>query len=47
MENTSTNNKKTWVTPEIFNESLEETKGKQHYITSEWTSSFIGSFGPS
>lgn len=35
------NSKKTWITPEIFNESIEETEGK---ITHPYEG---GPFGPS
>ena len=41
MENSTSNSKKTWITPEIFNESIEETEGKLNQ------SSESGSFGPS
>jgi hypothetical protein len=41
MENSTPNSKKTWITPEIFNESIEETEGK---ITHPYEG---GPFGPS
>ena len=41
MENSTSNSKKTWITPEIFNESIEETEGKVN------NASESGPYGPS
>ncbi len=48
MENKgNTQQKKTWITPELIDESIEETEGKQFFPYAETPSQGPSSAGPS